>query len=226
MCNSSFGASPTISIMLMMSDLFRSRLCGIRCIASEPATAPQGTVRTLMTSFAPYTDGSRRLLRLVRSRSITFPSSHALTQQYGRRVNNCASHIILLHMWHRTCGLRKRVRRHTTPPTVRPGDEVNSEHGSSKVPRPAGRCRGRPRCSTCANESGGGLLDTARRPTLSRRLVQGDIRGHLPVRFAMQSMPAYLLFSPAGVGGHSTDTACPGAGTARGARVCSVAHFV
>ena len=83
-----------------------------------------------MTSFAPYTDGSRRLLRLVRSRSITFPSSHALTQQYGRRVN-CASHI-LLHMWHRTCGARKRVRRDTTPPTVRPGDEVNSEHGSPR----------------------------------------------------------------------------------------------
>lgn len=39
----SIGGSPTISIMFTMSDMFRSRLCGISCIVSEPATALQGT---------------------------------------------------------------------------------------------------------------------------------------------------------------------------------------
>lgn len=224
MCNSSFGASPTISIMLMMSDMFRSRLCGIRCIVSEPATAPQGTVRTLMTSFAPYTDGSRRLLRLVRSRSITFPSSHALTQQYGRRVN-CASHI-LLHMWHRTCGLRKRVRRHTTPPTVRPGDEVNSEHGSPRyraqpVTAVVGRDArpARTRAAAAYSMRQGVQLS----PDAScREISVATCRCVLLCRACLLTCCSHLLVW----GGHSTATACPGAGTARGARVCSVAHFV
>lgn len=107
-------------------------------------------------------------------------------------------------MWHKTCArcATGTAAHHTADGTG--CDEVNSEHGSLQGTAPrAGRCRGRPSCwtcLTCANESGGGLLDAARRPTLSRRRVQGDIRGHLPARFAMKSMPAHLLFAAAGVG--------------------------
>jgi hypothetical protein len=110
-------------------------------------------------------------------------------------------------MWHRTCArcATGTAAHHTADGTG--CDEVNSEHGSLQGTAPrAGRCRGRPRCSTCltcANESGGGLLDAARRTTLSRRRVQGNIRGRLPARFAMKSMPAHLLFAAADVGGPS-----------------------
>jgi hypothetical protein len=70
--------------------------------------------------------------------------------------------------------VRSRFRRHTTPPMSTGCDEVNSEHVPSQAPRPAGRCRGRPSCST---ESGAGLLDAARRqlsPDASCREIPVD----------------------------------------------------
>lgn len=128
-----------------------------------------------------------------RGSSITFSMPrhlHALTQQYGRSA-------VMLLTFFFTCGTTcatGTAAHHTADGTG--CDEVNSEHVPSKVPRPAGRCRGRPSCS---NESGGGLLDTARRqlsPDASCREISVDTCR----RVLLRGMPAHLLESAAGVG--------------------------